>query len=199
MTDVDERTSAQIIADAEAEIAEADERVQALETAVEDGDENVELEHLEAARKQSAWTRLRLKGAQKKAEAAAQREREQRYDEIVARLIPRALVDLTAEEDEIIARMRPILAKVVALYKDRNTAMLAVAKYATEQSNYRRPEDELTGLFVPGNVGASFFIWRGQRVDFLPPTGALTQALRPAKQHLMEQSAGQADDWLQAL
>lgn len=194
-----------ILRAADEEILEADKRLADLEAAVAAGDDTVELEHVEAARKQSAWARLRRKGADAKAEKAAQRRREARYDFLVARLAPRIEVDNSARVNELVRTARAALEELVQLDMDRNTALIALAQYAEDESNFRRPEDGLSG-HIPRLQGGSLahgyleVEWRGEQYYFTSPADIIgNRVLSPLKSRL-ETAAGNSDPtWLEAL
>jgi hypothetical protein len=103
-----EETPEQVIADAEAAIAEADRLAADLEQRVRDGDETVTLEDIKAAKDAGWFARLRKEAREKKAaELAAQREEAER-----AALIAEALPLLQGVHDKIDPLLEEAVVKI---------------------------------------------------------------------------------------
>ncbi len=188
-----------ILRAADEDILEADRRLADLEAAVAAGDDSIELEHVEAARKQSAWARLRRKGADVKAARAAAARAEARYDRLVEKVIPQATVDHSAREAELLDQARTVLTELIELNHDRNIAIATVTRYAADPSNFRRDDDGLFEHSVDGAVGASDVEWRGERYRFRAPSDIVVGLLRPLRARIRETSAGVAPAWLDQL
>ncbi len=188
-----------ILRAADDEILEADQRLAELEAAVEAGDDTIELEHVEAARKQSTWARLRRKGADAKAAHAAAARAEATYDRLVEKVIPRAVVDHSAREQELLDQARELLAELIELNYDRNTAIASIAEYASDPSNFRREEDGLFDHSVDDDPALADFEWHGDRYTFRAPSAVVVRLLRPLKSRIRATSHGVTPQWLTEL
>lgn len=119
---------AQIVADADQEITDAEDLVDALEQRVQDGDETVDADQVEKARGLARFARLRKVAAEKKAAALEETQRAAEFEDFVSKTLAGIAASITdeeidAEEQKIAVQIKALDDRVMA----RNRLVYALA------------------------------------------------------------------------
>ncbi|MDQ4213771.1 hypothetical protein [Microbacterium capsulatum] len=120
---------AQIVADADREITDAEDLVAALEQRVQDGDETVDADQVEKARGLARFAQLRKAAAEKKAAALAEQLAADEFDAFVKTHLDG--IDAGISDAEITGELQNIVGMIRALndrVMDRNRHVYALAR-----------------------------------------------------------------------
>jgi hypothetical protein len=135
-------TPEQILADAQAAIAEADKLAADLEQRVREGDESVTPDDIRSAKDAGLFARLRLESRQKKAaELAAQREADARAA-LIARHLP-VLQDVQAKIDPLVDEAVAKIEAALGYAEAARRARIALLSIASARNPYYPNEDQI--------------------------------------------------------
>lgn len=189
----------EIIAAADAEIAEADALSASLEAAARSGDPSVSMEDVDDAKKRSQWARIRRDAAEKRAvDRAAEIQRDD-YSTLIETNVPIVEEDNSAVIAALLDQARPLLEEAMNLVGRRNRALWALASYAADRSNFSEVGDGLVGEATTVLPGASWFEFRGVRHEYISGTSVMRDLLRPLTPRAQVLSGGMDDDFLRSI
>lgn len=189
----------EILAEARDQLSETERLAADLEAAVRDGDESIGFQELADAQKRVDWARLRVDAAEKKAAARTDALWRQQYTDLLERDLEAADVDIDAAEIEAeLALARPHIEAAIIMLRARNNAIGRIAKYGSDEANYRDPEDGLVvTMYHKDAPGLSMFTFRGKVYAWSPAERLVKQLLRPLRDVLHRQQGGGGGAWLE--
>lgn len=142
-----ELTPAEVIAQADSEIQEAEQLATELENRVREGDESVGYEQVERARGLMGFARLRREAAEKKAARLEAQAASAARQAVIDTHLPALKAFDAAKVEKLRAEAERKLVEAASLINARNAHIAALAELADGEGNPFHPEDdaEITG------------------------------------------------------